>query len=383
MVSVCLGSPPEKFSLVWKYNVPQPIFSSVAVSSGSVYFGSLDSCFYALDIASGKQLWKFKTTGEIRSTALVENKKIYFISGDGNLYCLSDSGKLIWKFRTKGEKKVDFADYHQSAAVLKNGLLFFGSGDSCIYAVHAGNGSLKWVFKTGDAVHSTPAIDDQAVYCGSFDGYCYAISIDNGALLWKFKTVGHHYFPKGEVQGSPAQTEDLVFFGVRDYNVYALDKKEGYCHWNRSFSKGWVLSLTILDSVLYMAGADERMLAAVNPNTGTEYWKRSMDFLVFGNVVKMKEELLIGTTMGKLYAIDLNTGSDKCVFSTSGYNKSRLKYFKENDEYRDDIYSIITSNEQFLEVECELGGIFSTPVCSDNYVVFSSAEGAVYCLSYL
>ncbi|MBK9318156.1 MAG: PQQ-like beta-propeller repeat protein [Bacteroidetes bacterium] len=95
-----------------------------------------------------------------------------------------------------------------------------------MYAVHAGNGSLKWVFKTGDAVHSTPAIDDQAVYCGSFDGYCYAISIDNGALLWKFKTVGHHYFPKGEVQGSPAQTEDLVFFGVRDYNVYALDKKE-------------------------------------------------------------------------------------------------------------------------------------------------------------
>lgn len=43
-------------------------------------------------------------------------------------------------------------------------------------------------------------------------------------------------------------------------------------------SKGWVLSLTILDSVLYMAGADERMLAAVNPNTGTEYWKRSIDF---------------------------------------------------------------------------------------------------------
>lgn len=48
--------------------------------------------------------------------------------------------------------------------------------------------------------------------------------------------------------------------------------------------------------------------------------------------------------------------------------KNRLKYFKEDDAYRDDIYSIIKSNEHFLEVEYELGGIFSTPAISNDFL---------------
>ncbi len=68
------------------------------------------------------------------------------------------------------------------------------------------------------------------------------------------------------------------------------------------------------------------------------------------------------------------------TFTTDGYLNNRMKYFKDDDSYRDDIYSIIKSNEQFLEVEMELGGIFSTPVITNGYLVFTSTEGIVYCL---
>jgi outer membrane protein assembly factor BamB len=87
-----------------------------------------------------------------------------------------------------------------------------------------------------------------------------------------------------------------------------------------------------------------------------------------------------GMTNGKLQGIDKSTGEKRWTFTTDGYKMNRLKYFKDDDTYREDIYSIIKSNQQFLEVEEELGGIFSTPALAGEYLVFTSTEGAVYCL---
>ncbi|MFZ4800191.1 MAG: PQQ-binding-like beta-propeller repeat protein, partial [Bacteroidia bacterium] len=66
--------------------------------------------------------------------------------------------------------------------------------------------------------------------------------------------------------------------------------------------------------------------------------------------------------------------------ATDAYTTNKSKYFKADDSYRDDIYSIITSNEQFLDVEFELGGIFSTPLVVDGSIIFTSTDGTVTCL---
>jgi len=47
------------------------------------------------------------------------------------------SGKLIWKYKTNGERKYDFADYFHSSPVLTKGVLFFGSGDPIFYAINS------------------------------------------------------------------------------------------------------------------------------------------------------------------------------------------------------------------------------------------------------
>jgi outer membrane protein assembly factor BamB len=45
----------------WKFKADGRITSSPAVSGGLVYFLSFDSNFYAVDAASGRPKWKFKT----------------------------------------------------------------------------------------------------------------------------------------------------------------------------------------------------------------------------------------------------------------------------------------------------------------------------------
>ena len=279
--------------LKWKFSTASAIFSSPVVDNNSVYFGSVDSTFYAVDIESGKLAWKFKTKGEIRSTALLVNDRIYFISGDGKLYCLDKEGKQNWIFSEGAEKKYDFADYHQSSPVLYNNVLYFGMADGFLYAVDIRDGKLQWKIKTKGPVHTIPVIDSGVIYFGSFDGNVYAVDIVKRSMIWKFKTVGHSYFPKGEVQGNPSVMNNKIIIGARDYNVYALDKEKGFAHWNKVFSRGWVLSNTYKDSVLYLAGADERILTAINSKSMKENWKRNMELLMFGKPAFTKSMLLI------------------------------------------------------------------------------------------
>ncbi len=106
-----------------------------------------------------------------------------------------------------------------------------------------------------------------------------------------------------------------------------------------------------------------------------------IDFLVFGNKGYSDSLLYVGTTNGKLHGFNLSTGNKIWSFNTDTYLANREKYFKEDDQYRDDIYSIIKSNEQFLEVEVEPGGIFSTPLVYQNRLFLTSTNGKLYCLT--
>jgi len=371
----------QKPSLHWKVSIQKPIVSSPVVKDNLIYFGGLDSTFYAVELLTGKNVWQFRTKGEIRSTAARAGNLILLNGGDGVLYALdAKSGKVAWTFQGTPEKKYDFADYHQSSPVVHGSRVFFGSGSGMFYAVDLLTHQEVWSFQAGDAIHSTAAIDQGNIFFGSFDGYVYSLKLKDGSLQWKFKTVGQRYFPKGEVQGSPAVFAGLVFIGSRDFNVYAIDQAKGYCHWNRYLPRGWGLANTIEDSVLYVGTADERTFFSIDPATGRERWSKKMELLVFGSNAYTKDVLYVGTTMGRLHALERKTGKTVWTFETDGYKKNRLKYFKEDDTYRDDIYSLIKTNEQFVDVQHELGGIFSTPVIQGDYLIFTSTEGSVYCL---
>jgi len=91
-----------------------------------LFFGSDIGNFYALN-SSGKLLWKFKTNGEIRSSALVQDNMIIFGSNDKNLYALNAKGKVLWKFKAD-------SGIESGPAILKSKKtqIIFGSNDGLI-----------------------------------------------------------------------------------------------------------------------------------------------------------------------------------------------------------------------------------------------------------
>jgi eukaryotic-like serine/threonine-protein kinase len=370
----------------WKFKSRGNIVAAPASDGSNIFIGGYDSSFYCLDSRTGKKIWEFKTGGQIGSTATIAGEKVMFFSNDAVLYCINKAtGKAIWRFKAFSgalpDRRYDWPDYYQSSPTVSDQSLYFGAGDGRVYCVDINNGNYKWSFETGDVVHTKPAISNEKLVVGSFDGYMYCLNKNDGDLIWKFKTTGQRYFPKGEINGSPVIHRGKVFFGARDYNLYALDLNAGYAHWLKTFAAGWALPITPKDSVVYVGTSDDRLLLAVDAETGVIKWRQNLSFNIFGGMALDKNTGYVGTLMGKLFTIDLTNGNIKSTFEGDGYKNFRAKYFKEDDNYFvDNIGKLIVNGDAILKMYQELGAVFSQPVIVDRSIIFCSYDGNVYCL---
>jgi outer membrane protein assembly factor BamB len=80
-----------------------PFFASVAATDKLIIAGSRDKRVYAIDRATGKEVWSVPTEGKVDSSPVVVGKRVYAGSHDGRLYVLElDTGKLIERIQLDG-----------------------------------------------------------------------------------------------------------------------------------------------------------------------------------------------------------------------------------------------------------------------------------------
>jgi outer membrane protein assembly factor BamB len=369
-------------SVAWKFKASASFVSSPVIDNDIVYAGSTDSNMYAVNINTGKIIWKFKTKGQVRSTVCINGNDLFFLSGDG-LYSINKAnGKLQKSYKTK-ESQYDVYDYHQSSPVIYNGKLYIGSSDSCIYAFNPANLELLWKYKTNGMVHTAFAFGKGKLFAGSFDGNLYAINIDNGQLVWKFKSLGHDYFAKGEFQFPPTYANDRVYIGGRDYNLYAIDAEKGTVHWTRAYPGGWVTDISLsprTDSVLLVTTSDPLVLVCMDGIYGVDIWETKLKSEVFGKCVYSQSKIYVGTALGKLDCIDRKTGKIEWAFANESYTANQSQYLKADDSMRDDIDKILKTGDDYIIMSEKLGGIFNTVAITNDYIVFTSMNSFIYCL---
>jgi outer membrane protein assembly factor BamB len=250
----------KKYSLTWDHEYGGTVVCVPAVSDGIVYFGCDNYNFYALDVKTGKEIWKFKSGGCAGNyTPVVVDDTVFFGSYDGYLYRFNKkNGKLLWKFKTGG-KVVSGICHHEGRVV-------FGSRDSFVYCLDM-EGVELWRFRTGGEVISTPVIDNDYTYIGSYDGCVYCLSLKDGSEIWRFVTGG--------AVGNLCPINiygDRLYFGSWDLNMYCLDRMTGKELWKHHVGRGILSGGAVYDGVLYF-GSKMDCLHAVSAETGSEIWK--------------------------------------------------------------------------------------------------------------
>ena len=366
--------------LNWKFETQGRIYSSPLIDGHLLFFGSGDSCFYAVNKTTGKKAWDFRTKGAIHSSPETSGKMVYFGSADGYLYALNKiSGRLIWKFKSEGEKMLDMWDYYLSSPKCDDGIVYWGSGDGHLYALDCISGILIWKFQSGNMIHATPVISDNKVYIGNYNGNFYALNCKDGIEVWKFKTVGDTYFPKGEVQKGAAIDSGVVYFGSRDYNIYALDTKTGTEHWNMKEHGSWIIATPLVyKENIYFGTSDTHRFYCINKNSGEVAWKITLPMRVYGSAIAYKEIIYFGCFDGKLRGVDAKTGESKWEFQTDASKQNYNTVYGADGKFRAgfELYgNNLIESERIIHT---LGSILSTPAIDNQTIYFGSSDGALY-----
>lgn len=242
--------------------------------------------------------------------------------------------------------------------------------------------SLKWRFKTGGPINSSPAVADGVAYVGSHDHYIYAVDIKSGELKWRFET-------RSKVFSSPAVADSVVYVGSNDGYLYAIDKDTGELIWRYETNDDVGSTPSVVDGVVYV-GDNGGFLYAIDAITGDLKWSTpSMpsialfspsptvfkDFVYFGSRIHLyvfeKDTGKLGLKqdcMGEhLPLIKINDCSKPTVVNGVIYfgNHSSLSaYFAENCKGK---WSFDTK-----------GFVYSSPSVANNMVFFVSGDGFLY-----
>lgn len=305
------GDPESRIE--WKYKTEDAIYASPLISDGTLYIGSTDSIFYALDARTGQEKWHYPSAAPIQSTAAIHGNLVFFESGN-NLIALKKGGKLKWeKNLCDGEilNQMDPWDYYHSSPCLHDGVVYIGSANGVLWGFDAKSGEqvLRCQTLSEQAIRTTPVVMGNLVIYGDWEGVLYANDITTGSLAWKYDTEKEGTSPwPNSILSSLAIDEGQVYFAGKSNRLYSLDARTGRKNWHyQSPTNQWLIGGPVLaDGVVYLGSSDQHLFHAIDASTGELLWSTGLDSRIWGRALIVGELIYIGSN--SLFILDKGTG---------------------------------------------------------------------------
>jgi outer membrane protein assembly factor BamB len=308
----------------FRFRAGGPIRSTPALAGGTLYFGSDDGNFYALDARTGALRWRLAVGAGIASSPSIVDGTVFFTAWDGKLYAVkAASGSVRWKAdlgRDLGN--MNYWDFYTSSPTPFDGTLYVGSGDGHVYAVDPATGRIRWSHDTGARVRGTPAVTDRHVVVGTMDGHVVAMDRRTGAAQWRFATDGAGYTYERKkndttaLPASPAIHDNVVTIGARDGNIYAIDLETGAKRWKTTHDGGsWILSTTIQGSTVFVGSGSAAIVQSAKLADGSENWRAKISGAAFGPLAVAGDVLVADDFGGNIHAFDTAGGRELWHFA--------------------------------------------------------------------
>jgi outer membrane protein assembly factor BamB len=320
-----------------------------AVENGTVFVGSGDGSFYAIDAATGKKKWSYLAgLGMAQRNSdlpvpppILIHGTVYFTTKEG-LYALNaQTGEKKWFFETLSEVENHGPKRPPSGPILSDGVFFLTAWPfstdhmkSLLYAVDPESGKAKWISTVdGGTFMSAPLVGKGMVFFsvtekGSDMHYVnrkkipgkatlYALDSATGQTKWKFDAPAEYSTSRALLA-----TGNMVFLGT-DKGLFALDLATGHQLW--TFGKDEPLAMQADEQYVFVDiqkwgfGGMKDTLYALSRSNGAQKWSRGVSGESGVNSAGL---LLTGGVLyasrGHLQAVDPATGKELWTFKGSG-----------------------------------------------------------------
>jgi outer membrane protein assembly factor BamB len=292
---------------------------------------------------------------------------IFTGGGAGSGPANAGAPSLRWKFKTGG--------FVGSSPAIDKGGVFFGSQNQDVYSVDATTGTEKWHFETGKIVFSSPAVADGVVYVGSHDSNLYALNESSGKERWRAKT-------DAEVESSPTVHGNLVYVGSDDGKVYAFDRTSGFERWRFETGQPVFSSPTVVGRTLYVGSKDDNVYA-LDARTGRKLWRFTTGDEVWSSPAVSAGSVFVGSNDHNVYSLDAATGAERWRFTTGGTVSS-------SPAVADGVVYVGSFDHHVYALDARTGKqkwrfltqdqVFSSPTVADGAVYIGSHDHNLYAL---
>jgi outer membrane protein assembly factor BamB len=185
-----------------------------------------------------------------------------------------------------------------------------------------------------------------------------------------------------QVTSSPAIAGDLVLFGCRDGNVYALERASGDLLWKFAATAGIGASPEVIGERLLVADYNGWVYALAT-RSGVEIWKRKLPAKIVSSPHVRGDRVLVGCLDGFAYCLSAVDGNLYWKKKTNG----RIRGSPASSEdaffvpsYDGYLYGFSAATGEQLW-RCGLGGpVASSPAVQEGSVVVGSPDGSVHCI---
>jgi len=324
-----------------------------------IYIVSKEGFLSAIDDHTGSDVWKHEILiTDYDEDILIEyyNQTVYYYSGIGTVAAFNAmNGSRTWEV-------VNLNDIDQ--ILFSDNLLYLVSRpdnqDAYIVALDTMTGDEVWKL----SLESFPWADiiGNKIYIlmreghGGFDGYqkfakLTVVDKITGDLLWKFNEKYTHsdieYF----------FNNDMVYIGTQDSYIYALDSNTGKIIWQTK-SSGFPCYFHVENGTLVVV-YDEKYAAGFDARTGEQKWILDVgidsnwyppDFVIVGDGVIY----IAGATNRRVYAIEIATG--KVLWSWNHWHprdKAHMLKALDNDILYVDQYRRFWGKDWFFALKTE------------------------------
>lgn len=215
-----------------------------------------------------KQVWRRTDNTDIGAAAVQSGKYVVYANTSGIVYALdAATGNEIWKYRTDGKVFSTPAVYGSGDAAS----VIIGSCDTYIYSLRIKDGKVNWKYKCGKSVLGSPTVFGGKVYIGASDHTFRALNAKTGKLIWENKDV------KGFIEAKPYVDKEQVVIGDWANRLYSFNPANGKLQWewkvkgSRMLSPAAVWPIKANGNIIF--ATPERVTYGLDAKTGKQLWR--------------------------------------------------------------------------------------------------------------
>ncbi|MGG7179149.1 PQQ-binding-like beta-propeller repeat protein [Clostridium paraputrificum] len=338
--------------ILWEFKTGAAIASSPVKYDDDIIFGSGDKNLYSVDLQTHEKNWSFDAGVGINNTPIIDGDNVIFSTNSTCYELDAKTGKEIWRYTSSkvGKETLNGYDYHLPSPVLYKDLVIFPNRSGDIYGLNKSTGKLEWEYKAEGSsdILTTPSIQGDIMCIGDVKGNAIAVDLNTQKTIWSNNT-GSNIIHAAFVY------KDYAYFAGRGTTLDVFNIKDGSKAWLYTDpSRSWLTGdMVAKDDIVYVPGSDNRNVIGFKYDTGEKvksllgegnifskpyidnnimyfsagdvYYSKSggisgYDLSTNKKVVKIMIEspmysspividnvLYVGSSNGKLYAIDVKT----------------------------------------------------------------------------